>query len=215
MTAAQAKRKNHPTPHSAMPVQLTAWVRKNYGMGLLVLAGLALLLRLIVGIQVANTSTVVNPLEVTDMATYRSLALAIRQGNWPKVFDYQPFYYTVFLPFAYLFSPQGGPWPVILLQALVGAATVWLTGAATARVFGRKAGLLAALLLALSRFHIFYTPYLLLEVWFSFWCALVLYCTLRCLEGKMYQMVGASCPAPSDGSCPAPSDGSCPAPPNG
>ena len=171
------------TAHSrGKPNNCTAlWLREHYTavFALTVLA--AFLFRLAVGAQLANTSTVLNPLKVTDMATYRELALAIRHGNWPEVFDYQPFYYTVFLPFAYLFSPTGGPWPVIVLQALVGAAAVALTGASAARLFGRKAGILAALLLALSRFHIFYTPYLLLEVWFSFWCALTLFCTIQAI----------------------------------
>ncbi|MBQ4479886.1 MAG: glycosyltransferase family 39 protein [Victivallales bacterium] len=179
MTTAKNKRKFSPALASSWNDRVAPWFRRHYGASLLLAAVVALLLRLIVGGQLSDTKTVVSPLEVTDMATYRSLALAIRQGHWPEVFDYQPFYYTIFLPFAYLFSPTGGPWPVILLQSLVGAAAVWLTGAATGRIFGRKAGLLAALLLAFSRFHIFYTPYLLLEVWFSFWCALVLYCTLR------------------------------------
>lgn len=172
--------KKHPTAKKAStPKPPRHWLRDHFGVALLSVVALAIILRLAVGAQLANTSTVLNPLKVTDMATYRELALAIRQGNWPEVFDYQPFYYTIFLPFAYLFSPTGGPWPVIILQALVGAATVALTGLSAARLFGRKAGLLAALLLALSRFHIFYTPYLLLEVWYGFWCALTLYCTLR------------------------------------
>ena len=203
--------------------RLTLWLRKHYGMSLLTVFALALLLRLIVGFQVADTPTALSPLKVTDMATYRTLALAIRQGDWPEVFDYQPFYYTVFLPLAYWFSPTGGPWPVILLQSLVGACTVWLTGASAGRIFGRKAGVLAALLLALSRFHIFYTPYLLLEVWFSFWCALVLYCTLRCLGGKRRQTAGQSGSAPAEEACPVsegdsggPTAGpSCPAPSEG
>ena len=173
----------HPTAKEAAPPKKSPhhWLRDHFGVVLLSIAAMALVLRLAVSAQLANTSTVLNPLKVTDMATYRELALAIRQGNWPEVFDYQPFYYTVFLPFAYLFSPTGSPWPVIVLQALVGAATVALTGASAARLFGRKAGILAALLLALSRFHIFYTPYLLLEVWYGFWCALTLFCTIQAI----------------------------------
>ena len=183
------RRQRKTTPATTQPPPspgFQAWLLRRYALAMLLAACLALALRLAVGAQLADTSTVCNPLEVTDMATYRTLALAIRQGNWPQVFDYQPFYYTIFLPFAYLFSPNGGPWPVIVLQALVGTATVLLAGAAAARLFGRAAGLLAALLLALARFHIFYTPYLLLEVWFAFWCALVLYCTLRAMADRRH-----------------------------
>ncbi len=171
----------HQRTTTSQPAPAPDWLRQHYRPIWWLLVALALLLRLVVGAQLADTGTVCAPLPVTDMATYRELALAILHGNWPEVFDYQPFYYTVFLPFAYLFSPHGGAWPVILLQALVGTATVALTGAVAARLFGRKAGLLAILLLALSRFHLFYTPYLLLEVWFSFWCAAVLYCTVKIL----------------------------------
>lgn len=85
---------------------------------------LGFLLRLLAGYELADTPAVATPLEVTDMATYRRLALALRQGVIPEVFDYQPFYYTVLLPIAYCFSPSGGVWPVIVLQALLGAGAI-------------------------------------------------------------------------------------------
>ena len=125
---------------------------------------LALLLRLWVCAELADTPAVQHPSAVTDMETYRRLALGVLHGEWPRVFDYQPFYYTLFLPFAYLFSPDGSPWPPMILQALVGTAACLLTGLAAERLYGRKAGCLAALFLALSRLHLFYTPFLLLEV---------------------------------------------------
>ncbi len=143
---------------------------------------LGFLLRLLAGYELADTPAVATPLEVTDMATYRRLALALRQGVIPEVFDYQPFYYTVLLPFAYCFSPSGGVWPVIVLQALLGACAIWFSGLSAARLFGRLGGWLAAGLLALSQYHIFYTPYLLLEVPFSFCAALVLYLTIRAFQ---------------------------------
>ncbi len=149
---------------------------------LVVLAGvvfLALLLRTVVSVQLYDSSAVQRPSVVTDMATYQRLAAAVRAGEWPEVFDYQPFYYTVFLPLLSFLSPAGHPWPAILGQILLGSGAVWLTGLGAARVFGRRAGILAALLLALSRFHIFYTPYLLLEVLQSFWMALIFYCALN------------------------------------
>ena len=58
---------------------------------------IALLVRLIVCWQLSGTHSVVSPSDVTDMETYRRLALEIRQGHWPAVFDYQPFYYTLSL----------------------------------------------------------------------------------------------------------------------
>lgn len=148
----------------------------------LFLAGITLfgfLLRLVVSWQLYQSGAVQNPVVETDMATYRRLALAICQGEWPAFFDYQPFYYTIFLPFLYFFSPSGSPFPVVVAQILLGTATVWLCGITAAKLFGRRAGCLAALLLAASQFHIFYTPYLLLEMLQSFWMALILYWSVR------------------------------------
>ncbi|MDY0176730.1 MAG: glycosyltransferase family 39 protein [Lentisphaeria bacterium] len=140
---------------------------------------LGFLLRLAVCLQLYHSAAVQSPLPVTDMATYRRLALEIRQGNWPAFFDYQPFYYSIFLPLLYVLSPGGAPWPVIAAQLLVGSAALWLVGLGAAQLYGRRAGCLAALLLAVSQFHILYTPYLLLEVLQSFWMALIFYYVLK------------------------------------
>lgn len=170
----------------------------SFGQGALAIFALAFLLRLLVCGELSGTTAVVRPSDATDMATYKTLALAILHGHWPNVFDYQPFYYTVFLPLAYFFSPDGGVWPVLLMQSLLGACTSLLTAAATARLFGKKAGWCAGLLLALSRFHIFYTAFLLLEVCFAFWTSLVLYAAVRTLEepklsGKWSALLGFAC----------------------
>lgn len=164
------------------PPRQKALLRKWYP---LILGGaflLALLLRLWVCGELSGLPAVQSPGKATDMETYRRLALGILHGEWPRVFDYQPFYYTLFLPFAYLFSPGGGAWPPMLLQAIVGAGACVLTGMAAGRLYGRKAGCLAAFLLALTRYHIFYTPFLLLEVCLSFWTALALYAAIRLME---------------------------------
>ncbi|MCQ2396543.1 MAG: glycosyltransferase family 39 protein [Lentisphaeria bacterium] len=170
----------------------------SFAGGAMAVFALALVLRLIVCAELAIEPAVISPLEVTDMATYKTLAMEIRHGNWPAFFDYQPFYYTVFLPLAYLFSPDGNPWPVLILQSLTGAATCLLAACIAARLFGKYAGWLAGLLLAISRFHIFYTPFLLLEVCFAFWTAAVLYCAIRALEDekiswKWSALLGLSC----------------------
>ena len=163
---------------------IAGWLRDlTRGHGFFVLLGgislLGFLLRVLVSWQLYQSPSVQSPMLETDMATYRRLALAICQGEWPAFFDYQPFYYTLFLPFLYLFSPSGNPFLVVFAQILLGTAAVWLCGITAAKLFGRRAGCLAALLLAVSQFHIFYTPYLLLEVLQSFWMALILYWSLR------------------------------------
>ncbi len=170
--------------------------RISFGKGLLIIFAVALALRLVVCWELRDTSAVNTPASVTDMATYKELALAIRQGNWPAFFDYQPFYYTVFLPIAYFLSPDGSAWAPMLLQALVGAVTCVLAALTAAQLFGRRGGYLAGALLAISRFHIFYTPFLLLEVCFAFWAALVLYALVRLMRQfswKWSALLGFAC----------------------
>jgi len=145
---------------------------------LLMITGVALLLRLIVSFELISHPSLQSPLASTDMATYRRLAMDIRQGLWPDHFDYQPLYYSVFLPLIYLVAP-GSALAVAIIQALLGAAAVFLCGLCAAQLFGRRAGIAAAALLALSRFHIFYTPILLLEVLLSFLMILLLWLALR------------------------------------
>ena len=147
-----------------------------FRLALIVLGALAL--RLLVCSQLSGLRSVIEPWKGTDMATYRRYALDILIGKWPEHFYYQPFYYSVFLPIVYAVFGKG-PWGVMLVQSLLGAATVWLVGLTTARVFGRRAGLIAAGLLALSRFHIFYSPFLLIAVLQAFWMALLVYTALR------------------------------------
>ncbi|MBT7303055.1 MAG: hypothetical protein HN849_26220 [Victivallales bacterium] len=139
-----------------------------------VIAGVALLLRLFVCGELAGTPGVASPVTASDMATYKQTAMEILKGNWPAFFYYQPFYYAVYLPVIYLLTMKS-VWGVLLVQSLLGAATVWLTGMTTARVFGRRAGLVAAGLLAFARFPIFYTPFLLMATLQAFWMALLLY----------------------------------------
>ena len=59
---------------------------------------LALLLRLLVCLELADAGAVRRPWSGTDMATYRDLAAGILRGEFPDAYYYQPFYYTVFLP---------------------------------------------------------------------------------------------------------------------
>ena len=132
----------------------------------------ALALRLLVCWQISAAEAVRDPWSGTDMATYRDLAAAILQGRFPDSYYYQPFYYAVFLPAVYAVFGVN-PWGVMLVQSLLGAATVWLTGLLGARLFGRRAGLAAAVLLALARMHVFYTPFLLMTVLQSFWMILL------------------------------------------
>lgn len=156
-----------------------------------VITGLALILRALLCLSLFDSTLVQKPPVVTDMATYLRLAREIRAGQWPAYFDYQPFYYTIFLPLALLLSPSGSLWPVLLGQALLGSAAVWLTGWSAAQIYGRRAGIVAALLLALSQFHLLYTPFILLEVLQSFWMATILTLGLLALRRNHAVLWGA------------------------
>ena len=146
---------------------------------LLAIAALGLALRAAVCLQLADTPAVAAPGVQTDMATYVRLAHDVQRGQLPDHFDYQPFYYTALLPWLLPSDPQAATGPLLLaFQALAGAAAVLLTGLAAALAFGRRWAWLAALLLALSRTHLFYTPFALYEVLLSCWVALTLCLTL-------------------------------------
>ena len=132
----------------------------------------ALVIRAIICVQLFNAPDVQTPNVQTDMATYLTMAKDILKGNWPDHYDYQPFYYTVFLPFC-LSIVSSSTALVMVMQTLLGSLAVWLVGLGTAQLYGRKAGLIAAVLLALARFHAFYTPFLLFEVLNSVWLALL------------------------------------------
>lgn len=138
-------------------------------------------LRLATGLELQSTSAVSDPASTTDMATYRHLADQILARKLPDNFYYQPFYYAVFLPII-MFLFGAAALPLIVLQATLGAATVWLSGIVAARIFGRVAGLTAALLLTLYRTHIFYTPFALIAILQSFWVILLLFLTLQALR---------------------------------
>lgn len=156
---------------------------RRFLLGLAGLTAVALLLRLAVAAQLCAQPFTAQPPAGTDMETYRRLALNIARGEWPDHFYYQPFYYAVFLPAVYrIFGP--GPWGPALAQLALSTAAVWLTGLSAARLFGRRGGLLAAALLALARFQIFYVPFLLLEVLQTFWVTLLLYLAIRFWENR-------------------------------
>ena len=154
---------------------------KPYKCLLLLAVLLALLLRLVASVQMYGLPAVQKPSPLTDMATYLRLAGEISSGNWPDHFDYQPFYYSIFLPFCRLFCGEGIV-AAITIQVILGAAGCLLVGLSAQRLFGKRAGFFAALILAISRMHVFYTPFMLFEVLQSFWIALLLWLALVAWE---------------------------------
>ncbi|MBR0459644.1 MAG: glycosyltransferase family 39 protein [Victivallales bacterium] len=154
-------------------------LERNFKWFLLGIVLLALVVRLCVCIELADIPAITKPEVKSDMENYLTLMRQIWNGNWPDHFEYQPFYYTVFLPLCRLLGGDN-PWPIMLLQSLIGTGTVWLAGLCGARLFGRTAGLLGALFLALCKGHVFFTPFALFEVLQTFWMILLLWLGLLC-----------------------------------
>lgn len=167
-------------------------MNKRYLLSLCAVVLFALALRTAVCIALSGTAAVRAPAVVTDMATYLRLAREISRGQWPSHFDYQPFYYTVLLPFCRLFSGDS-PWGYMLVQTLLGSLAVLLTGLVAAQAFrSRRTGLLAALLLAISRMHVFYTPFALFELLQSFWMILLLWLAFQCMARNRLRLWAAT-----------------------
>ena len=122
----------------------------------------ALIIRLIAAWEMATAfdgfNNALKPLPTSDLATYITLGKECAAGNFPETFYYQPWYYAVFLPLCYLVSGNS-LWMVIIVQALLSGATVFLVGWCGKKVFSEKAGLIAAGLTAVSSSLILYVPF--------------------------------------------------------
>ncbi len=157
------------------------------------LAGLAL--RLGVGAQLAawhgGANSVFHPPATTDLATYMALSRQVAEGTFHGEFDYQPFYYAVFLAGLHLIF-GASVWAVILAQSLLGAATIFLTGLIGRRLGGRLAGILAAALTALASTLVLYTPFHAIVTLQSFWVALALWGTLRAAAHRSWSGFAAA-----------------------
>ena len=168
-------------------------MNKKFILILLGIALVALVLRLGTAhdLQAANNgrNAVNYPSPMTDMATYKRLAELISQGDFHDPFyinnahKYQPFYSSVFLPLIYL-TLGYSIWAVLIAQSLLGAATVYLVGLSTAKIWNRQAAIVAAIMAAFSQILILYTPYLLVATLQAFWLVLVFYSTISAFKSE-------------------------------
>jgi hypothetical protein len=113
-------------------------------LALICVAGI--LLRLAVCWQLAGANggrnSVLAPSAATDLRTYMELSDAVLASGWPETaFDYQPFYYTIFLPVVKAAGNISGcgVWGVILAQCLLGGVVILLAGNAPADAVGTGA----------------------------------------------------------------------------
>ncbi|HBM16802.1 MAG TPA: hypothetical protein DD381_10735 [Lentisphaeria bacterium] len=143
---------------------------------LIVIAGL--ILRVIVSHELLlSDPNVLHPSELTDMAVYKKFALMFFHGNYNQPFEFQPFYYTVFLPLI-LFLPGDFIYNTIFVQSFLGSLTILFSALSARIIFNERTSLFTALLLVFSLPLCFYTPFLLLENLQLFWISLILYTTL-------------------------------------
>lgn len=177
-------------------------MNKKFILILLGIAFVALVLRLGASydLQMGNNgrNAVNNPSPYTDMATYKRLAVLISQGDFQNPFyinnshKYQPFYNSVFLPLIYLTFGYS-VWALIIAQSLLGAATVYLVGLSTAKIWNRDAAFIAAFMAAFSQILILYTPYLLVATLQAFWLVLIFYATICAFKsGKIISWISCA-----------------------
>ena len=147
-----------------------------------VLVGVALRLWVAFDLAAMNggVNNMLSPAKVTDMATYIDLADKIASGRYSGEFYYQPFYYAVFLPLIRILG--GGMWTVVVVQILLGGATVFLSGLIGEKLVGRLGGALAAWLTALSPALMLYAPFHLNETLQAFNLTLLFYLVLIAFE---------------------------------
>lgn len=153
----------------------------------------ALVIRLAAGLDLfSHDPFSFAPPAVTDMATYIAYAQKIMKFSYNEVFYYQPFYYAVFLPLTMLIA-GGSLAGTVIAQALLGTATVFLAGLCSLKIFGKKAAIITALLLAFNNVLTAYTAYCLIATLQAFWVILILYLSLKAIEKnnvKIWIMLG-------------------------
>jgi hypothetical protein len=153
-------------------------IRKNFYIFLVVIAFVGFLLRMQVCRELIDSDLQVSrPSAGTDMATYKELSERIMKGEYDGQFYYQPFYYAVFLPLIHKILGQG-IWPVMAAQSFLSALTVFFAALCAAKLWGKRAGIVTAFLVAFSAVLVLYTPYHLIEILQAFWVIMILYCSL-------------------------------------
>ncbi len=115
------------------------------------------------------------------MATYISLSEEIFGGEFVQEYYYQPLYYAFFVPCVYsLFGPS--ILCVISIQCVISALTIWFAGLCVAMSWNRRAAVICALLLSLSRELIFFTAYYQIETINAFLMTLFLFSLLLAIK---------------------------------
>jgi 4-amino-4-deoxy-L-arabinose transferase-like glycosyltransferase len=185
--------KRHPVKNAPPEERVNPHLsRRRFLLLLGIVAVLGAVLRLVVAFEFAKinggANNLLSPSKVTDMATYIDLAHQIVSGTYSGEFYYQPFYYAVFLPLVYLLG--GGIWTVVVVQCLLGGATVWFSGLSAEKLFSRFSSLLTAFLVAVSTPLLLYAPFHLNETLQTFNLTLLFYLFLLAGERRTWYWWG-------------------------
>ena len=125
---------------------------------------------------------------VVDSLTYDQMARGMVEGSGiTEEFFWQQFFYPLFLSGVYFLSGSSILFARVT-QALLGAVTCVLTYRLGLKIFGRTAGILAGLMVALYGPLVFFEAELLAAGWASFWAALVILLFLTTAEKRTAAM---------------------------
>ena len=164
--------------------------QKKFWIILIAITLVALGIRLLAGWQMYNSVPgVTEPSTDTDMETYIRYGQQFKDGTYTDfdgAYYYQPFYSAVYLNI--LFRVFGDSiLAIVISQAFLGALTVLLTGLIGSLLGGRKVGVWSAVILALFRNHILYTPYALIAILQTFLITLTIYLIILGLRRESYK----------------------------
>lgn len=163
-----------------------AWVYCGTLMGSIYTSCARMLLLLVLvalALRVGFVLTLPNELIWGDSQHYHQVAINILAGNGPQLDEnsvaFRPPGYPFFLAAVYKFSGYQNLLPVRLIQALLSALAVWQVFTIAARLFDRQAGLLAALLVTVDPFEVYFSGMILNETVFIALLMALVYCVMR------------------------------------
>jgi len=121
---------------------------------------------------------------ISDSQTYHSLASELVEGQgMTREFFWQPLFYPIFLAVVYYFSDLS-IFCVKNVQVILGCFTCVLTYFLAKKIFGRRSGILAAVIVSLYGPLIFFESELLAAGWASFWSVALILLFLKARDTK-------------------------------
>jgi tetratricopeptide (TPR) repeat protein len=121
---------------------------------------------------------------ISDAQTYHDLASQLAEGQgMTREFFWQPLFYPLYLAVVYYFSDLS-IFCVKNVQVILGCFTCVLTYFLAKRIFGRRSGILAAVMVSLYGPLIFFETELLAAGWASFWSVVLILLFLKARDTK-------------------------------